>query len=461
MLRLLRRRWRLLRFRIFGFSFGSNAVVRRAIRNVLTFYGVLAVLAGAAVYTNSHPELLDTAMRLGRQAASWIATDGLETVPRLVRKIPVNDRIAKEMFRQAMPMAKLDETQAELRISEEAVREILAMVTSYDLQEPASFLQGQIPVMAVASWQPTPPGAEDRSQSSGALARRPQLEEEAQEPPPAQTSQGSVAVTPVPESEPTPVPQPEPAVTQPPPPPRRVQFAQAYRDTRPLVGIYHTHTGETYRTEENVKGKSYAWDNYKPTEGPIPGVVQVGVVIAQELKNRFNIPVIHSTRIHDYPLWSRAYANSLQTAREMAQQNRQLKVLLDVHRDEGNTLAVVTGEQASRVLLVVASGTEDLPHPDWQRNLELAKKLHAKFEELYPGLSRGIQVREDSRFNQHVHPRALLLEVGGSADALEQALSTARMAAHVLAETIYDEMLGNQLPGGSLRSPGVTNDRTR
>ena len=384
MLRQMHRRWRLFRFRVFGFSVGR----RRAILNVLALYVVVAILAGAIAYIGLHPRALAVISHWGRQGVSWLVTDGWEMFPRLVQRIPISETTAQSMLRQAIPLLKERETAGDdLRISEAAVRDILAMVTNYDLQQPASFLEGQIPVISVAGWQLTSRGEED---SPG---QRPSVPAQAQKEAP------NVTITAVPrDPEPPSVPQ-QPSVPEPPPAvhepvlapeARRREFASFYRDSRPLVGIYHTHTGETYRTHDNLAGKSYAWDNYKPAEGPIPGVVQAGVVIAEELRNRYHIPVIHSTRIHDYPVWSRAYANSLQTAREMAQQNSQLRLLIDLHRDEGRTTKVIGGRQLVQVLLVVAAGTEDLPHPRWQENLELAKKINAKFEALYPGLSREL-----------------------------------------------------------------------
>lgn len=464
MLRQLRQRWRLFRYRTLRFPWRRNPVLRRVIRNVLVFYTMLAAVAGVVVYSTSHPQVVQVASQMGQRAVSWFFTDGLETVPQLLKRIPITDSVARAMLRQSMPLSGLEPEFEELRISEETVREILAAVTNYDLQQPASFLKGQIPMMAVSSFQLTP----QRAAQNSPLGRR----ESSSIPEPAgaderhqrgETEKPAVTVTPTPsdrsENQPVPQPREQPAL------PRRARFAQVYKSTSPLVGIYHTHTGETYRTEDNVKGKSYAWDNYKPGEGPIPGVVQVGVVIAEELRKRYGIPVVHSTRVHDYPLWSRAYANSQKTALEMVRGYNQLRLLLDIHRDEGQTMTAVTGEQAARVMLVVTTAENvDLSHPHWRENLAIARVLQAKFEELYPGLSRGIQIRRNNRFNQHVHPGALLIEVGGSGDMLEQALLTARLVAHVIAEVIYDELLpgeGERNRPGAEAVPILPSDRVR
>lgn len=420
----------------------NRRIPTRVFRNVLLFYLVITAAMGGFSYLGNRPELVMRIRVVSRAALDWILTDGMEVFPRLVKKIPISTSLAQSMLRQSMPSlgTGLDQSN-EIRITEEVVRDILAMVTNYDLQHPASFFQGQIPALAVSGSRlvlgtpnettPAPvtitavpkqgtdsPG-QSQSQSQETAARRTPQSQESTSPPSTQPQR-----------------------------PRQLNLGR-----EPLVAIYHTHTGETYRTEDNVRGKSYAWDNYSPADGPIPGVVQVGVVIAEELRNRYGIPVVHSTKIHDYPVWSRAYMNSLVTARELVNTYKDLRLILDIHRDEGRTVST-TGESISRVLLVVTSAEDnpDLPHPRWRENLAYAQILHRKFEELYPGLSKGIQIRKDNRFNQHVHPRAILLEVGGSEDTLEQALAAARLCAHVIAEVLYDELAsagGYEVPGRS------------
>jgi len=86
---------------------------------------------------------------------------------------------------------------------------------------------------------------------------------------------------------------------------------------------------------------------------------------------------------------------------------------LDIHRDAGLPTAPVVeiqSQRAAQILIIVGSDAR-LPHPHWRQNEAFARHLAQKMNALYPGLCRGVRVQE-GRYNQHLLPRALLLEVG-------------------------------------------------
>jgi len=140
--------------------------------------------------------------------------------------------------------------------------------------------------------------------------------------------------------------------------------------------------------------KNYAWDVAKPGQGPVPGVVQVGERITRELQRRYGIPVIHSTKVHDYPIFAYAYSNSEKTAQMLVERYPSMQVVLDIHRDEGATLETFGGRQLAGVLIVVAAGGgSSLSHGNWRANLAVAQQLKEDFDRLYPGLCRGLVVK--------------------------------------------------------------------
>ncbi|MGB9905227.1 MAG: stage II sporulation protein P, partial [Desulfotomaculales bacterium] len=69
---------------------------------------------------------------------------------------------------------------------------------------------------------------------------------------------------------------------------------------------------------------------------------------------------------------------------------------------------------------------------------ELAEKINAK----YPGLCLGVRV-SDGRYNQHLHPRAVLVEMGSACNSTEEAVAGARLFADVLGELVL-EILKNR-----------------
>ena len=65
--------------------------------------------------------------------------------------------------------------------------------------------------------------------------------------------------------------------------------------------------------------------------------------------------------------------------------------------------------------------------------MNIAVKIQATAEEMYPGLFRAMLVR-NSRYNQHVAPGALLLEVGATGNTMPEALRSMEYFANVLEE---------------------------
>lgn len=206
--------------------------------------------------------------------------------------------------------------------------------------------------------------------------------------------------------------------------PDTVDIEKDRREGAVLVGIYHTHTGETYSLTDEVER----------FDGRPGGVVEVGRVLAEELRNRHGIPTVHTDRVHDVP-YAASYLESFRTAQEMLDEHRSIRILLDIHRDskkqEEHRTVQINGESCASVLVIVGSNARQ-PFPGWEDNLELARKLAATADRLYPGLISGLRV-QDGRYNQYLHPGALLLEVGAVNGHTEEALRSAGYLADVIA----------------------------
>jgi stage II sporulation protein P len=98
-------------------------------------------------------------------------------------------------------------------------------------------------------------------------------------------------------------------------------------------------------------------------------------------------------------------------------------------------------------MMVVGTDAGGNRHPNWQENMALAAKLHARLETLYPGVCRPISFRTQ-RFNQDLSAGAMLIEVGAAGDTLEEAL----VATRVLAEGILSLASGANLPRSTVDS---------
>lgn len=197
--------------------------------------------------------------------------------------------------------------------------------------------------------------------------------------------------------------------------------------SKPKVAIMHTHNSEAYKASQ---GADYVW-------GKNTGVVGVGTVLADELYNTYGISTVHSTRIHDYPDWNKSYVNSLDTMERLVDQYSSLETLIDLHRDSVDSpslnVATINGVKVARVMIVVTDDTCGLYHPNWNKNYQFALKLNEQLNKMYPGLSRGVSLKTNSRLNQHVHDQAIIIEVGGTGNTRDEADRSARMIAKALA----------------------------
>ena len=76
-----------------------------------------------------------------------------------------------------------------------------------------------------------------------------------------------------------------------------------------------------------------------------------------------------------------------------------------------------------------------LYHPNWQENVSFALKLQLLGQRESDGVFRPLLLRA-SRYNQHLTPHSILLEVGAAGNTLEQAEASAVFFADCLKELL-------------------------
>ena len=198
----------------------------------------------------------------------------------------------------------------------------------------------------------------------------------------------------------------------------------------PGVLILHTHATESYlNTEGYAESSDYRTldENYN--------MLSVGKHLAELLMGK-GMEVYHDPTLHDYPSYNGSYENS----RKTAQAYPSAQLILDLHRDamvdsQGNQIGYTVDTdsgKAAKVMLVVGVWNDK-----WQENLAVAVKLHARLEQLCPGICRPISLR-NSRFNQDLSSGALLIEVGAAGNTRQEALR----ATEILAEAIVSLSAG-------------------
>ena len=199
----------------------------------------------------------------------------------------------------------------------------------------------------------------------------------------------------------------------------------------PLVLIIHTHATEAYSETEGYR-----------TTDTTQSVVRVGQALAERL-NQNGIHTLHDTTLIDRSGYTDSYERAAEIIEAYLQEYPSIQMVIDLHRDavtdeNGTQLpltASIGGEEAAQMLLVMGTDTAGLHHPNWQENLAFALKLQALCQQEAAGSFRDLNLRAE-RYNQHLTPHSILLEVGTAGNTLQQAITSAEFFADRLTELI-------------------------
>ncbi len=190
----------------------------------------------------------------------------------------------------------------------------------------------------------------------------------------------------------------------------------------PIVLIYHTHTTESFLP---LTGEAFS-TNLKKT------VVALGDYLTEILEKEYGIPVLHYCEVFDIPRRT-AYEKARPSVKKVLDEHPGIEFVLDLHRDgvsRNITTASINGQETGRILFVLGSN-----HQEWNNNLRFALSLQEALEQISPGLSRGIR-KQPFTYNQHLHNRSLIVEIGGHENSLEEVRRTIPYLAEALAVVI-------------------------
>lgn len=201
-------------------------------------------------------------------------------------------------------------------------------------------------------------------------------------------------------------------------------FSITPNSEEPQVLIVHTHTTECYEDSERC------WcdpDFSARTTDLSKNVAAVGDALCAEL-NAAGIVTLHDTTLHDYPSYTGSYAKSHETVTSYLERYPSIKVVLDVHRDaigaqDGSRTkpaVELDGKKCAQVMLICgADNGGNLPN--CKQNLRFASRFQDQMERMFPGLARPV-LFDYRYYNQDLSTGSLLIEVGGHANTLDEAV---------------------------------------
>lgn len=196
----------------------------------------------------------------------------------------------------------------------------------------------------------------------------------------------------------------------------------------PEILIYHTHSQEGFSDSEPGNSQTT--------------IVGVGEELTRILTDDYGYRVLHHTGEYDKKTRDDAYSRALLDLEQILQENPSIQVVIDLHRDEMpegvRLVQEVDGKQAARFMFfnglsrTKQTGNLDYLYNVYQEdNLAFSFQMQLKAMEYYPGLTRKIYLK-GYRYNMHLCPRSLLIELGAQNNTLEEAMNACGPLAHIL-----------------------------
>ena len=221
---------------------------------------------------------------------------------------------------------------------------------------------------------------------------------------------------------------------------QNLPFAVEKNSAQPQVLIMHTHATESYQTwPDPVFDPGYT----ARSKSTALNMCAVGEKMAQVL-NAAGIRTLHDETLYDAPGYTDSYKRSRAGVQTYLERYPSIKVVLDVHRDaiedsDGTRVKPVCeidGERTAQVMVIAGCGNgSSIALPNWRLNLRFAAEWEAAMESAYPGLTRPVLC--GYRFyNQDLTTGSLLIEIGGHANTLDEALRAGEYAAKALAAVL-------------------------
>ncbi|WP_121664562.1 stage II sporulation protein P [Metabacillus litoralis] len=140
--------------------------------------------------------------------------------------------------------------------------------------------------------------------------------------------------------------------------------------------------------------------------------------------------------------FGRSYQMSREVVVNELRENRDLEMAFDIHRDslprEHSTIDI-GGESLAKVSFVIGSG-----HENYKKNLDFTNGIHEVIEKKYPGLSRGVIIKDKSQgngvYNQDLLPNSVIVEIGGVENNLEELYRSADILGNAISQYYWDKV---------------------
>lgn len=217
---------------------------------------------------------------------------------------------------------------------------------------------------------------------------------------------------------------------------------------RKVVEIYHTHNRESFLPYlKGVTNPDLAFHSKI-------NITKLGEHLQKDLVDKgvgASLDTTDFTGILDNKglNYSKSYQESRKEIETVMASNKDLDYLIDIHRDsrrKKDTTITLNGKSYAKIAFVIGRN-----NPNYEKNAELANKLHQLIEKKYPGISRGVIKQggagHNGVYNQDLSSNALLIEIGGVDNTFEEMYLTVDAFADVFSELYWDAKAVDNIKG--------------
>lgn len=215
-------------------------------------------------------------------------------------------------------------------------------------------------------------------------------------------------------------------------------------DDNPKVMIYCSHSNESYAASDSQADQNASsWR----TQDPSQNILRVAGVVASEMKNTHQVPVLFESTDHEQgKYYNTSYTRSLASIEKNQKKYPSLEVFIDIHRDaksssiNENDYVMIDGKRCAKIMVVVGTGEGKTGNgfrvkPNWQENKKFADAITKELNAIHPGLAKQVKINT-GRYNQHVSTHAVAIEVGYNKNTLQDALNSAPYLAEAIAKAL-------------------------
>lgn len=214
------------------------------------------------------------------------------------------------------------------------------------------------------------------------------------------------------------------------------------KNDKPQVLIFHTHTSESYMK----KDLGFFYESFYPRSlNDNNNVTRVGQAITDKLIEN-GINTVHDMTYHDTPSYNGSYNRAAETIKKNLEKYPSLQVVIDIHRDSlgskesGKIKPTFKYKDKKAAQMMVVSGCDpdnSMGFPNWEKNLRFALRIQKYCETMFPGITRPMHFAK-VKYNEHLTPGSVLIEVGSDVNTLEEAVNTGTMIGESLSKLLND-----------------------